>query len=278
MFQPGPGLNDGTDEGGLNGGKDAYVWDEQPSSNFGAALSCGTSPISTCNQTNLRGFIKFDVSSLPAVVDSVIFSVHFPDQLTCFSNCSSTYTFNYVDQAWNEMGITWDNQPSPGDAFGDTVALAAPEPAGERRYDITDAYLAWRSGTRVNHGFMFVPLDGICNNAAVILGFFSSDQTEFPRPQLLVYANTIGMQEHTAWSTLRITPNPAADAAFLDAPAAIGAYRVEVLDGMGRVILQQGAVAGMRLTLALDGLGAGVYFIRLGSDRFGTAVRRLVKP
>lgn len=66
IFQPGPGLNDGTDEGGLNGGKDVYTWDEQFSSNFGTATQCGSSPISTCNQTNRRGYIKFDLSTLPS--------------------------------------------------------------------------------------------------------------------------------------------------------------------------------------------------------------------
>ena len=280
IYQPGPGLNDGTAEGGLNGGKETWVYDGDPAVNYGAHEWCDSMPQTICNNTNVLGFLKFDVSTLPATVDSVLLAVDFVDQTNyCLSNCQASFSFNYVDAAWDEMAMTWNDQPSPGDPFAGPFSIAFPEAGGERHYDVTDAYLAWRSGSRANHGFTIVPLDGSCNNAAIFFGFYSSDDTSASHEpvRLLIYANTIGIAEHGLWSTLRITPNPATDVAFLDVPAAIGAYRTDLLDGTGRVIHQQGLLADQRTTIPLDGLDAGVYFVRLTSERFGTAVRRLVK-
>lgn len=280
VFQPGSGSNDGTDEGGLNGGKDTWVYDGDPSMNYGAHAWCYSMPQTTCNNTNVRGFLKFDVSTLPATVDSVLLAVDFVDQTNyCYSNCQASFSFNYVDAAWDEMTMTWNSQPSPSDPFAGPFSIAFPEVGGERHYDVTDAYLAWRTGSRANHGFTIVPLDGSCNNAAIFFGFYSSDDTTAAHEpaRLLVYTNTIGIPEPGIWSTLRITPNPAADVAVIDVPAVIGRYRADLLDGTGRIILQQGHLADQRMTLALDGLDAGVYFVRLTTEHFGTAVRRLVK-
>lgn len=280
VFQPSAGLNDGSDEGGLNGGKDVFVYDGDAGTNYGSNAICYSMPLTTCNNTNVRGFLKFDVSTLPATVDSVLLAVDFYDQTTyCYSNCQANFSFNYMDVAWNEMTMTWNDQPLPGAAFAGPFNVAFPEVGGERHYDITDAYLDWRSGNRANHGFAIVPLDGSCNNAAILFGFYSSDDTSAAHEpaRLLVYTSTIGVPEHDAWSGLRISPNPTADNALVDVPAIIGRCRVDLLDGTGRVVSQLGITAEQRRSLSTEGLDAGVYIVRINSERFGGAVRRLVK-
>lgn len=280
MFQPGPGLNNGTDEGGLNGGKDTWIYDGDPAMNYGAHEWCYSTPQTTCNSTNVHGLLKFDVAGLPASVDSVILAVDFLDQTNyCYSNCQATFSFNYVDAPWDEMTTTWNSQPPTSDAFAGPFSVAFPEVGGERHYDVTDAYEAWRSGSRANHGFAILPLDGSCNNAAILFAFYSSDDTTVAHEpvRLLVYTNTIGIPEHGAWSTLRISPNPTTNAAFLDVPTAVGPYRIDLLDEVGRIVLQQGITTDQRTAIPLEGLNAGVYFIRVTSDRFGTAMRRLMK-
>lgn len=280
VLQPGPGLNDGTDEGGANGGKDTWVYDGDPAMNYGGNAVCYSMPLTSCNNTNVRGFLKFDVSGLPAAVDSVVLAVDFVDQTNyCYSNCQASFSFNYVDVAWDEMAMTWNDQPLPGDAFAGPFSVAFPEVGGERHYDVTDAYLAWRSGSRANHGFTIVPMDGSCNNAAIFFGFYSSDDTTAAHEpvRLLVYENTIGLAEHAAWTGLRIMPNPATDAAVINVPATIGATRLDLLDGTGRIILQQGISLAQRTTVPMESLDAGSYLVRLTSDQYGTVTRRLVK-
>ena len=125
VFQPGSGSNDGTDEGGLNGGKDTWVYDGDPSMNYGAHAWCYSMPQTTCNNTNVRGFLKFDVSTLPATVDSVLLAVDFVDQTNyCYGNCQASFSFNYVDAAWDEMTMTWNSQPSPSDPFAGPFSIA----------------------------------------------------------------------------------------------------------------------------------------------------------
>lgn len=280
VFQPGAGLNDGTDEGGANGGKDTWVYDGDPAMNYGGNAVCYSMPLTSCNNTNVRGFLKFDVSGLPAAVDSVILAADFVDQTNyCYSNCQASFSFNYLDAAWNEMTMTWNDQPTPSDAFAGPFAVAFPEVGGERHYDVTDAYLAWRSGSRANHGFAIVPLDGSCNNAAIFFGFYSSDDTSAAHEpvRLLVYANTIGIPEHDAWSGLRISPNPAKETVFIEVPSTIGSCRVELMDSSGRLVLQQYPGLAQRSTVALYALDPGMYVLRLISEGHGTLTRRLVK-
>jgi hypothetical protein len=280
VFQPGPGLNDGTDEGGLNGGKDTWIYDGDAATNFGAHEWCYSTPQTTCNSTNVHGLLKFDVAGLPAAVDSVVLAVDFLDQTNyCYSNCQATYSFNYVDAPWDEMTTTWNAQPSTSDAFAGPFSVAFPEVGGERHYDVTDAYLAWRSGTRANHGFAILPLDGSCNNAAILFAFYSSDDTTVAHEpvRLLVYENTNGLPEHAAWQGLRIAPNPVTDVAVIDVPETIGATRLDLLDGTGRIILQQGFSLAQRTTVPMESLDAGSYLVRLTSDQYGTVTRRLVK-
>ncbi len=280
VFQPGPGLNDGTDEGGLNGGKDTWIYDGDPAMNYGAHEWCYSTPQTTCNSTNVHGLLKFDVASLPASVDSVILAVDFLEQTNyCYSNCQATFSFNYVDAPWDEMTATWNAQPPTSAAFAGPFSFAFPELGGERHYDVTDAYVAWRSGSRANHGFAILPLDGSCNNAAILFAFYSSDDTTVAHEpvRLLVYENTIGLPEHAAWQGLRIAPNPVTDVAVIDVPETIGATHLDLLDGTGRIILQQGISLAQRTTVPMEGLDAGSYIVRLTSDQYGTVTRRLVK-
>ncbi len=65
IFMPDAGLNDGSDEGGLNGGKETYVFDGDPNTNNGAVNAFYSLPISTCNNTNYLGMIQFDLTTLP---------------------------------------------------------------------------------------------------------------------------------------------------------------------------------------------------------------------
>lgn len=280
VFQPSAGLNDGTDEGGLYGGKDTWVYDGDPTTNYGNSTTCYSMPLTSCNNTNVRGFLKFDVSTLPAEVDSVHLAVDFFDQTTyCISNCEASFSFNYVDAAWNEMTMTWNDQPTPSEAFAGPFAVAFPEVGGERHYDVTDAYLAWRSGSRANHGFAIVPLDGSCNNAAIFFGFYSSDDTSAAHEpaRLLVYVNTIGIQEPDAWSGLRIGPNPATEAVFIEVPSTIGSCHMELMDGSGQLVLQQRPTLAQRTMVPLHALDAGVYVLRFSSADHGILTRRLVK-
>ena len=173
-FCPGPGLNDGTDEGGLNGGKDSFVFDDQNTTNFGTANYAATN----------------------------------------YSNCDNTFDLRYVTSEWNEMTINWDNKPAAGDPFSDTVRITFPYYGGPLRLNITSAYLSWKSGAIANHGFTIFPLDGNCNNACVSFASSSSDEADtLKRPYLVIYTHQAsGLKDVNGnFSEIATYPNPAKD-------------------------------------------------------------------
>ncbi|RAK63811.1 FG-GAP-like repeat-containing protein [Hymenobacter edaphi] len=69
-------------------------------------------------------------------------------------------------------------------------------------------------------------------------------------------------------------PNPAHDELTLELPAAAGAAAVQLLNALGQSVRAYAPAAGRR-TLALAGLPAGVYAVRVTGPA-GTAVRRIV--
>lgn len=211
-FRPGPGLNDGTDEGGLNGGKDSFVYDEQYNVNYGTQIYVATNPISTCNLTNLQAYMKFDVTSLPGEVDSVfVWFYNFAYNVNCYSNCDNTFDLRYVESEWNEMTLTWENRPASGLPFSDTVRITFPYNGGPVRLDVTEAYRLWRAGNTPNYGFTIYPLDGWCNNACVSFAPYSSDEVEETRrPYLEIFYHYAGVaDQQPGLSMVSVFPNPA---------------------------------------------------------------------
>lgn len=190
MFQPGPGQNNGSDEGGANGGKDSYTTRHSPGANHGAEVLTYADPRSTCNDSDSISFIQFDVSSLPANVDKVYLGVtHVPHTSYCYSNCSADFYFYPVSSQWNEMTISNSNMPAidtAHPAFG-PVHITFPNDLGVQEYDITDIYRAWKSGTVTNNGLaIYSPTVG-CNNASVFFAFKSSDESNASqRPYLRI--------------------------------------------------------------------------------------------
>jgi hypothetical protein len=184
FFQPGPGLNDGSDEGSLNGGKDTFISRAYPNNNYGTNLYDYGSPRSTCNPADTIGLIQFDLSTLPENVDKVYLGVtHRPHDWYCYSNCEADFYFYPVTQYWNEMGVTHNSAPAIDTAnpvYG-PVHIEYPNNFGVREYDITEIYRAWKNGSIPNNGLAIFSPDTGCNNASVTFTLYSSDDSNVSR-------------------------------------------------------------------------------------------------
>jgi hypothetical protein len=220
ILQPGPGLNDGTDEGGPNGGKDAYIYELTPESNYGTLnVAYGLGP-SNCNATYGKAYVKFDVSTLPSAVTQVFLGVTHPVLPYCYSNCDVNFYGYAVTQAWNEMTLTWQNQPTEGAAAFGPVNITSPSSQVLQEFDITNTYTAWKSGSLANHGLVFHgdPTVFGCNNAAVGFGMYTSDETTVAyRPYLRVVQGTPtagNTGPYCAGGTISLTASTIADATY----------------------------------------------------------------
>ena len=214
IFQPDGGLNDGSDQGSLNGGKDTWANRFSPTTNEGAGIAALGTPRSNCNPSDYKAYFQFDVDTLPNVVDSVFFGVTHLDHTTyCFSNCDADFYFYYVTSPWDEMTLTTQTAPTDSVAFFGPKNITFPNDFQNQEYDITDAYNYWKTPDVNNYGFtIYSPTVG-CNNASVFFGVYTSDDTVVAaRPYLKIYyPNPVAIDPSQEESKLAVFPNPFSD-------------------------------------------------------------------
>ncbi|HQW86802.1 MAG TPA: T9SS type A sorting domain-containing protein [Flavobacteriales bacterium] len=104
-------------------------------------------------------------------------------------------------------------------------------------------------------------------------GFGGSTSGTIDFTQELVSAT--GLAEDARPAELRAWPNPSVDGLVTIDAGDARVLGLEVLDAAGRVVRSGDAVNGSPFTLDLDGLGAGMYTLRLDTDR-GPAVARVL--
>lgn len=210
IFQPGGGANDGTDEGTLTGGKDTWENRYTPTENYGSLYYSLCSPRSNCNESDYKSYFKFDVSTLPDSVSSVVFGVtHIEHTNVCYSNCSADFYFYRCTGAWDEMALVQSNLPSEEpDPFCGPINITFPNDFGVKEYDITSAYRYWKKNPDANFGFTVYSPVLDCNNACVYFGVRTSDDTvKANRPYLKIETPVVtGISEKTLNPVF--SPNP----------------------------------------------------------------------
>jgi hypothetical protein len=194
VFQPARGLNNGTDEGGLTTGKDAYV------RMFGAVdYSSGAIPWhmhfnSDCNAHHSFSLYRFDVTELPDPATVVSAQVELYHVLFNFNSLSwptptTTFALFPVLTPWNELTVNWSSQPALGDEYTSVrlpTMMPFPLPQGAWAWykgwaslDITDLYAAWKGDPASNLGFAYKRTSQFCEaNTATWTYTASSDMQD----------------------------------------------------------------------------------------------------
>jgi hypothetical protein len=187
-LRPSPGLNDGTDTGGVESGKDAYTYGLDPDANFGRETIVFGQATSNCNHANGVAYLQFDLASLPKRVRRAFLGVtHVAHTDRCYSNCSIEVYFYRVDEPWNEMTVTYNQAPRLGPPLLGPIRVVFPNDLGAAEYDITEIYAAWQRHLLPNYGLAFRSPTVGCNNSAAFFGFYSSDHPDrSKRPYLRV--------------------------------------------------------------------------------------------
>jgi hypothetical protein len=143
--------------------KDSYSWQSVPKANNGHSDNF---EITSYNKPpyNMRGWIEFDVSSIP--LEAWVVSAEF--RLRLWSKGDPTlgtgdstgriYGVYRLKQPWNETDVNWVNQPN----FTEEHHATAPVPPGQggwygpllwMNWDITDMMRDWQSGVS-NYGLV----------------------------------------------------------------------------------------------------------------------------
>ena len=124
--------------------QDAFVWDKEPTINYGNSHDIA---VGRAGAFLARGLVQFDVSSLRT--DLLIISASL--RLRCRFLGSGEIGVHPLLAAWDEYGVTWANQPP---VTPNPVATGStPSQVGETvDLDITDLFLGWYRRTRANYG------------------------------------------------------------------------------------------------------------------------------
>jgi hypothetical protein len=101
------------------------------------------------NTVGHQVFVAFDMTELPADarIESAELRLYFNGN---YANGESTVEVGRVDAAWDELTLTWNNQPSIS-WNGSSAAVGDAE--GEIAWNVTDIVRSWKTGSAENHGF-----------------------------------------------------------------------------------------------------------------------------
>lgn len=289
IFRPGPGLNDSTDQGGINGGKDVFVHETYTTTNYGNSSAIEVTPISNCNQTHMQSFMQFDLTTLPDTVDSVFVGFKHLDQINyCLSNCTADFYFAAITQEWYEQDVTYGNRPAFDTAFYGPITISFPDTAATREYNITNMYNLWKSGTIPNYGFALYSTTIGCNNACIMFYTYSSDDTaEANRPYLKVRftADTTDPSSITSsfaeQTQVKLYPNPAKNElnVSFNYPAGNEAEYI-ITDMLGQAVIKERIVTAnpgkQNTKIDIQRLPHGMYCYKLQTAR-GTVTHKFLK-
>lgn len=275
IYQPGPGLNDATDDGSINAGKDTWA-DQFNQVNNAATPYTIVRPISNCNFTHAVGYIRFDLGTLPDTVDSVFVGfTHYDHTNYCYSGCSADFFFTHVESEWYEDSVDYAYQPTVDTTkyFYGPVHIEFPNSRGTVEYNITDMYRKWRDSTITNYGMVIFSNTVACNNASAAFMYHTSDDTDATkRPYLKIHykidTGTIDTSTNVATAydlsnNVKAYPNPTSGDITLSVTLPKDDYGwFAVTDLAGKILLKENAYwqAGENeIEVPTGSLSPGVY-------------------
>jgi len=98
---------------------DAYIDGDYPDDNIGDDLVIG---VTATTDVLTRGYLRFDLSSVPNGATIIYAELKLYVEEQGAEPCENLQALRIADDTWEELTITWNNQPALGDVE-DTVAL-----------------------------------------------------------------------------------------------------------------------------------------------------------
>lgn len=226
--------------------------------------------------STIRALLAFDLDTLPEgaeILEAKLSLYHDPtssegehSSLSGPNNCS----IQRVDQAWDELSVTWADQPSSTTQDQIVLPVSTSDMQDYTDIDVTDLIVAMIQ--HGNHGFL-LRMETESFYRRVV--FASSDHPDAAlHPKLVItHRGGVGYAE-SANKVLRILPNPT-NGRFQIEGLDNGA-QLEVFDLLGnRVAALQSHAVG-RTTIDLSGMSRGVYLLRMRTTTGRTSAQRIV--
>ncbi|QIP12322.1 DNRLRE domain-containing protein [Spirosoma aureum] len=214
-----------------------------------------------------EAFIKFDLASIPASMDSVLLHLKVSNANT--SVAKTKWVFYLVENnSWTETGINWTNKPGHTTRIGELTGRGA---GSTLRLNITATVLGRLSADKLLtiHIVSEPTTTDIDKTDANFNSRESSVSDDCPR--LLVYSQSSASARSgqavvlesnltTENPLFTVGPNPASD--FIHVfPTSSEPYTVTMIDSNGKQLQQKKSATSERITFDLGPFPAGTYFI-----------------
>jgi len=149
-------------------------------------LSCKTDPVN--EGFTRRPYLRFDLSSVKARILSATLRL----KVASTNGSGDMITAHVVaENGWDEMAITWNNAPAPGDALASALQ---PANAGEwLDLDVTGQVMIELTGDSL---FSVV----LVSSGTVLMGYHSREAPKEDRPQLVIQTISGEAARAGAWS------------------------------------------------------------------------------
>jgi hypothetical protein len=198
-LQPGPGSNDGTDDGSDNKGKDAgFTLSPSWYLNDGSGAYIWLFN-SSCNIGLYPGFLQFSLNGMPkqniSKAEIQVYTLVYFNGSGWPWSIDPIISLSRLTQAWDEMAVIPSNQPTLDSTVLDSHTIDTLGGSGTPyiefqdwlSFDITDLYKGWADGSIPNNGVAF-QVNPYCVNGN-IFSLYTSDNTDPTlRPKLVVTA------------------------------------------------------------------------------------------
>lgn len=223
-------------------GKDSEVFSLQPNNGLTSDTWRGMSWTFQGDQGEVRGFIDFDMSALPAdaEIELAYLSLYSPDPPTTeFHSGTNNALLQRVTSTWTEEGVTWNNQPSTTTVHQVSLDAASYDFQDYVNIDVTQLVKDIRADPANSFGFMIRQAD------EEPLRRMSFCPGEYPNPKKhprleICYTSSVAVEPEPEIESLAgFFPNPCYDWMKVELKEPCSTVRVQIADIAGRILFDQ---------------------------------------
>jgi len=265
---------------GDNDGKDAILISNQATTNFGTSESAHIQAWTMSgNEVFTRSIMQFDLSSIPsnAIITNARLSLYY-NPTTPYAAATSLDPF-YIRRIvtdWNELTVTWDNQPTSTNMNVVTVPAGSSVTQDYPDINVTTLVQDMVSDPSISFGFMLMfvtetPYKGVI--------FASSDNPDTTvHPKLVVnYTIPNGVSDIAPSMNMNIWPNPSSSGFNVSfANNNSEKYLVQIHSITGALVFSSETNSD-NLFVETDSFINGLYFVQIVKDNQVIAVSKFLK-